>query len=84
MDAQVVLFFYFFHNMQRIKINLCAEVAAFFSYHGKKLSCAINNYMAMRASGKFAAGFLFIFYFWLCNGKNYRMYFSSQKELENL
>ncbi len=33
---------------------------------------------------EFAAGFLFIFYFWLHNGKNYKMYFSSQKELENL
>jgi len=30
-----------------------------------------------------AAGF-FIFYFWLCNGKNYKMYFSSRKELDNL
>jgi len=32
----------------------------------------------------FAAGIFYIFYFWLCNGKNYKMYFSSWKELENL
>jgi len=30
LDAQVVMLFYFFRNMQRIKINLCTEVAAFF------------------------------------------------------
>jgi len=42
---------------------------------------------------EFATGFLFIFichrffiyfYFWLRNGKNHKMYFSSPKELENL
>jgi len=33
---------------------------------------------------EFATGFLLIFYFWLRNGKNYKMYFSSRKELENL
>ena len=37
MDAQVVLLFYFFCNMQRIKINLCTEVAAFFSIAWKQL-----------------------------------------------
>jgi len=30
LDAQVVMLFYFFCNMQRIEINLCAEVAEFF------------------------------------------------------
>jgi len=95
LDAQVVMLFYFFCNMQRIKINLCAEVTAFFFIAWKKLSFAIVRDMAMCASGicvpkprtwmlSLPQVFYFIFYFWLRDGKNYKMYFSSWKELENL
>ena len=71
--------FSFFRNMHLIKINLCAEVAAFFHSMEKISSAIVGTWML-----NLPQVYLFIFYFWLRNGKNYKIYFSSRKELENL
>ena len=49
----------FFRNMQRIKINLCAEVAAFFSQHGKNIPCNHWDMVIEFATGIFYLFFIF-------------------------